>query len=309
MAGRWARPLTVAEMDDLSALSFRQFREAHGANYHAWRQLRDRFSLDEAKTDRLPREAPRSVPLAEPPALPKELAVAERKVLLAADWHVPHHSEALVNRLDETAGKLDVHHLVINGDFCNEDAFFMGGMDKHPGTTPFAVELAKMRELLDYLLDTFERIFWTRGNHEERLFRVNKWEVSMDLLLEMVGGSRGDRVVVTDRDYLIVAASDPEYNWRVTHGVGGSASVATSAAVRKAEILLTNVAQGHDHLLGLRQTANGRYWGMDTGCMLEPAWAGYKALNTKPYPVWNQGFALLDNGRPTLFGPRLNEWT
>jgi hypothetical protein len=176
----------------------------------------------------------------------------------------------------------------------------------------FKGELAKARDVLEALLDVFEHVVWLAGNHEQRLFRTSKGELDMEMLLGLVAGGKlqgAERVSTTDRDYVVLDHPDPDYSWRVTHGVGGSASVSTNAAVAKVDIYGMNVAQGHNHLIGAKQAKNGRHLGMDVGCMLRPEWAAYKSLNTNTYPMWNQGFALLRDGRPTQFSRRWTEWS
>lgn len=246
------------------------------------------------------------------PALPAELVYGGHlsTVLIAADWHVPHHDEGMAERLLKVAEQENVSHLIICGDFLNQDVFFRGGQDKHPAMVSFKEELGKAREVLAALLEVFASITWLAGNHEQRLFRTSKGEVDMEMLLTLVGGGQLDtsRVDVTDRDYVLLDHADPDFKWRVTHGVGGSASIATNAAVVKVDIYGMNVAQGHNHLVGVKQSKNGRHLGMDVGCMLRPEWAAYKSLNTNTYPLWNQGFALIRDGKPTQFTRRWTEW-
>jgi predicted phosphodiesterase len=292
------RPLTEGELSDLQVMTRREFEGRHKIGFRTWKRLRDLHC-------RYPH-----VPRVAAPLLPQEVVLVDEDVLVAADWHSPHYDHAMVDALIRVAVQEKITHLVLAGDFIDEAVFFMGGNEKPPGQATFREELHSTGRLLAVLLQVFEKITWLRGNHEERLLRLSKAELGMEELRKMVAEGQGDRIRVTDRDYVYATWShDPDATWRLPHGVGGSASIATNAAVKKAEIYGCHVAQGHDHLIGIRQTQNGRHLGVDIGCMLQPEWIGYKAMNTKTYPMWNQGFLMLRKGRPTLFTRKWTDWS
>lgn len=299
----------TGDLHDLQTLTRAEYLEKHRVSRWRYDQFRRHYGLENQVM------AMSAFPQGIAPALPPVLHYsAEETILIAADFHIPHHDAELAAALLKVAEQERADRLIICGDFLNEDVFFMGGNAKLPTMVSFKTELLKAREVLHCLLDAFPAITWLAGNHEQRLFRASKGELDMASLLGQIAMVKltepldVSRVVVTDRDYVIVDHLDPHYSWRIAHGVGGTASSPAAAAVKKAGIYDINVAQGHDHLIGLVQTPNAKHLGWDIGCMLEPEWALYKSLNTNTYPLWNQGFGLLKNGRPTPFSRRWTAW-
>lgn len=247
-----------------------------------------------------------AAPVAEPPLFAPLIELFDVDVLVAGDWHVPYHSETLVAKLLTYALDMGIKTLVINGDFLDSAVFFRGGQDHRPTMTEFRSELHAAEQMLRALLQRFQMIYWIAGNHEQRLFRLTKGELDMELLRRMVAEGVGDRVVVTDRDHIVIHYTDtPErITWRITHGESGSTVIATNAAVLKADSYSCNVLQGHNHLFGMRQTRSGKHIGVDHGAMCNPALIEYKQLRTTTYPTWVPGFAALKRGKVALYSPR-----
>ena len=303
--------LEEGALADLKKLLRREYTEKYGVSNWRWQQLRRRHGFGRwgrPEEGRCEMRFPEGLL----PELPPERHYCGESVLVAADWHVPHHDERMAEALCKVGERESVDRLILCGDFLNEDVFFRGGNDKLPIMVSFKEELVSARRVLGALLEVFPNVTWLAGNHEQRLFRTSKGELDMEMLLHLVAGDGRlvdvDRVEVTDRDYVLLDHPDPDYRWRITHGVGGSVSSAAAAAVVKAETHGINVAQGHNHLVGWRQTRTGRHVGMDVGCMLRPEWVAYKALNTNTFPIWNQGFALIRDGKPSQFSRRWTDW-
>jgi hypothetical protein len=263
-----------------------------------------------------------TIPMAEPPDLPEEIVI-ERPVIVGADWHVPHHDRDIIMRLVRIAARDGIKDLVIAGDFLSLDAFWMGGTAKRPGTVEFETELTAGRVMIKRLLQWFDRIYWSIGNHERRILRQTQGSIHMDMLKNMLffGSTQTgeaidqemfglyDRVIVTNRDYVLVKHGYyPEDLWRVAHGDGGSTTVATNAAISKADSYNCNLAQGHNHLSGERQTKNGLYLGADIGCCMDPNLAEYKVMTTKAFPQWVKGFATIRRGKLRRYSDRFTDW-
>lgn len=255
-----------------------------------------------------------TIPEPEAPDLPPELVVPHAVTVLG-DIHIPYHEPDVLAKAIQVSRRDGIVDLVVNGDALDEGVFFMGGAAHTPHMKDFKVEVKKAREVFTCLLDFYERIWWCRGNHEARLFRLTNGQFDMETLISLIGLDRfvdaqgHPRVVGTDRDYLLVThGPDPEDTWRVTHGEGGSVNHASNGPVAKATIYGTNVLQGHTHLWGQAVTADGRFLGATHGTANRPGLIDYKQLNTRTYRKWTNGFATIQRGKLALYALNFTDW-
>lgn len=101
-------------------------------------------------------------------------------ILALSDFHVPY--QVPVDTFAAYRGKVDV--LVLNGDI--EDCWSCSSFPK-PYRVPFDDEMVQTREYLIQLIRTIapRQVYFTRGNHEDRLLRYLTNKVSDDLLTLM----------------------------------------------------------------------------------------------------------------------------
>jgi predicted phosphodiesterase len=107
-----------------------------------------------------------------PPAPPKR----ERKILSLSDWHIPFHREDLIEQAVHDHRDADI--LVINGDFL--DLYAASTFSKYK-SIPILKEYNIGMEYLKRLHTIFPEIYLVRGNHEERLNRYFKSNISLEV--------------------------------------------------------------------------------------------------------------------------------
>lgn len=99
-----------------------------------------------------------------------------RKILSLSDWHIPFHRADLVEEAVHTHSDADI--LVINGDFL--DLYAASTFAKYK-SIPILKEYNVGMRYLKTLRKKFDTVYLIRGNHEERLNRYFKSNVSLEV--------------------------------------------------------------------------------------------------------------------------------
>lgn len=240
--------------------------------------------------------------------LEREVRITDPNALVVSDLHVPYHNAALLNtavRLTVTRYP-QVKQVIIAGDL-----FDFASISRHPKDGREAAiteELKTAGAVLRALLAPFERAYVLPGNHDERLARKLEAHVPMRFLIDgCLGGDRpACEIVTTEYDYVYVEHDDPERRWVIGHpshysGQGGR----TPAAI--ADLEGRCVMTGHNHVIGLQQSASGRYVGIDIGHMTDPSRHLYIKRRLTKFARWSAGFAVLVDGYAYPFWERFSD--
>ena len=213
--------------------------------------------------------------------------------LISSDWHVPNYDEDLALNLLATAEEQKINKLIIPGDFLNLD--ILSKFVSYP--YPLEKELKNARDLLSLLLETFQQILFIPGNHERRIIRKLNTLLPWELFTNLITDSK--QVLTTPRDYLILTT--PTGSWRVCHPENYSRTKG-SVAVQLADLYHQHIIAGHSHHLGLNISKSGLYVAIDCGGLFDEKKIEY-VQGTNLLPGWNQGYVILDHGKPELVSP------
>ena len=234
------------------------------------------------------------------PVLPlvDELRISGNGVV-SSDWHLPLTNYANAARLIESA----VQHgatswLLIVGDFFNLDA--LSRFDGKQKTAALEIEMEQASKLLVILLDVFDTIYLTKGNHDWRLMEKlglhERFEQFIKILMPDVPREQLERIVVTKNDYAIV--DTPEGTWWCAHTHQYS-KIPLSVPRELCDIHGMHVAAAHRHHHGITMSKGG-YMAVELGGLFDASKTEYLRKYTTTFPKWVPGWMILHEGRPYL---------
>jgi predicted phosphodiesterase len=217
--------------------------------------------------------------------------IKEPRVLITSDFHMPWYNRDMCMRLVQIAKEKKVPALIIAGDMFDNWIFSI--FDKESRETSWREERNKTDQLLNILLETIPRIYILVGNHDRRMLRALKFQVSFPELFRLL--ENGNRVKVLElpivrlnEDSLII---HPDTYSRTP----GKVPRDLIAKYRK------HVFVGHTHSQSLVWDPSSNNIGVELGCMCKPDVMDYKNLHITTHPNWNPGFVLYDQGNIQLY--------
>jgi hypothetical protein len=228
----------------------------------------------------------------------EELVITGNGVV-SSDWHLPltsySHAALLVqNAIDY--GLTD--WLAIVGDFFNLDA--LGRWDDKQQSAGMRFEMQAGGHLMNLLLDVFDVVYVTKGNHDERFidrlaYKI-KFEQSVRMLFPDIPDEKMQRIVVTEYDF--VRIETPRGPWHCAHTRQYS-KVPMAVPRELCDIYGMNVAAAHRHHHGIT-TSKGGHLAVELGGLFDASKTHYLKKYTNTFPVWTPGWMLLHEGQPYL---------
>lgn len=218
---------------------------------------------------------------------------------IAADWHIPATNWRTVEHMVEQAIRYDLtRYLGIPGDLFNFDSL----SDYHPKQKSASLEheFERASQVMDMLLDVFDEVVITKGNHDVRLLKALGWNMRFSHSIKMVldvDKDKLDRVKVTGRDYFLVET--PSGLWRACHTRQYSRQQ-LSVPSQIADIHQQHVAAAHRHHASIGRSPSGK-WVVELGGMHDQDVTEYLMQYTTTYPKWAPSYLLLsDDGEPYM---------
>ena len=223
--------------------------------------------------------------------------------ITASDWHVPFQSKPLIAYLIKIAEKFKIKKLIINGDFFNMDSF-SSWVNKIRGHDWTQFELRQAAQMFTLLLDTFETIYITKGNHEDRFIKVVEGQLGMKDIVRMVSDAKAEkRLIGSDYDYCLLNNSYLVIHPKTYGGQGGKVPAEVAAIKHK------HVISGHNHLWGIQFSKDGKYMGIDQGMAGDPKKIDYHQTSVSTAPAWQNGFTMIKDNYPYLFNLKMTDWS
>lgn len=183
---------------------------------------------------------------------------------------------------------------VIAGDLFNMDAL----SDYFPKQDDQEVdnEIASGAALLELLLDVFDVVVVTKGNHDIRLqkalgYRL-KFEHTLRMFLPGLPKEKSDRLLITGRDYAIV--DTPEGEWRLCHTRQYS-ETPLAVPIKIADVNQQHVGgfHRHHHAAGFSRSGKMVFEG---GGAFDTERTEYLEQWSTTHPKWQPGWTLLKDG-------------
>lgn len=228
---------------------------------------------------------------------PDPVVVSGRGVV-SSDWHLPLTDYKKAALLVDLAVKHDTtDYLLIVGDYFNLDA--LSQYNPKQDDAGFSVEIDRGRELINILLEVFDKIIITRGNHDERLAATTGWRMqfveSMQLLIPEILKYKNN-LIISELDYAHI--NTEHGTWIAAHTKQYS-KVPLSIPRELCDIHQMNVAAAHRHHHAIGKSKGG-FYAVELGGLFDASKTKYLSRWTTTHPKWTPGWMVLHEGGPYL---------
>lgn len=222
---------------------------------------------------------------------------ASDSVLITSDWHIPHYDKEMLSLLLNTAKENNTQELIIAGDLLNLDIISRYVNRDAPVTID--EELREAREVINILLEQFNKITVIPGNHERRIISRLQTPLSFSAFFNMI--TSDERVKTVENDFILLDTAIGIF--RVCHP-GNYSKVKLSVAVQLADLYHQHIIAGHSHNFGFTFSRSGKFLCFDCGGLFDEDKIEY-IKDTTTHPSWEQGFILLKQNEKEikLFSP------
>ena len=193
--------------------------------------------------------------------------------------------------------------LLIVGDLMNMDSF--SSYETEIGLPSFRQEVEAARVLLLEWYRVFDRIIWLPGNHERRLSKKNNGAILMADLAMIVNA----KVETSNLDHAIIETAQGEY--RAAHGSEYGINQLT-VADQLVQKYRQHIISFHEHHCAVGYDRYGHNLVINGGGLFNQWYMAYTRIDTNKKATMKQGFVMLKDGYPHLFGKepftRWDDW-
>lgn len=214
--------------------------------------------------------------------------------LILSDVHFPTTRYDLLNLallFGEKHMAAGQRQVLLLGDLVNFDA-----VSAHPAIAPamtLTQELSIAQRFLERLLQTFDRVLYVQGNHEDRLHRVLAGALyGHPFMALLTGGMNDKRLTVSLATRARVYAGGQV--WHCTHQRSYSklaGRVARELALKEQ----ANVVSAHQHHVSISRDPFNRYVAIDSGGLFDQRRMLYASRTDSTAPVMANGFVFIDD--------------
>lgn len=219
------------------------------------------------------------------------------------DLHAPLHNRLMLDRLVAVLLQRGIGHLIIGGDLFDFDS--TSRFSKSSAQAGLNRTLNIGGDIL-YALASLFKLYVLPGNHCRRVAAKLDEPLEFESLIYAALRGRQTKypIVVTDYDYIYVNTQ-----WVVGHPRFYSRTPAKGLA-DVAMIQQRNVIGSHNHLVGISQSADGRWLAVDPGHMSEETLTPYhmQSFGMSRFPNWTAGFCVVEENIPCLYNDKMTRW-
>lgn len=235
--------------------------------------------------------------------------VQANELIVTGDWHVPTSNWEYLETMCEFAGRhmrKGARRLALVGDLFNFDA--ISSYDHVAPSVSVNHELNAAEAILDYVMDVFDEVYFTMGNHDQRLTKLMAGTFGVERLTRLfVKHIDSGRFKATDLRQMETVSGGK--HWRLTH----QRNYSRNKGIVAAQLCLkyqTNIISHHEHHTGLGRDVFNRYTWVNNGMMGDYEKMSYVMDADSISPVMCTGFTFLRNGTANLLTPypTMTDW-
>jgi hypothetical protein len=237
------------------------------------------------------------------------LYIPSASFLVLADIHAPYHNKRMIERALKIC-KLhfsNVRDAVFAGDLYNFEA-----ISSHPIDGPSTgtnTDMHTAGAILRRVMADFDAVTVIPGNHCRRIMKAMKSEYDFAFV---VNGSLGSErphncELRTSNLSYCYAGKNGNRDWLIYHPTSYSGFGGKTPA-EQAQLDQINVVGSHNHVMGMMQSKDGKYIGVDPGHLSDESYHWYHAKDRNKFAAWTAGFCIVSNGRPYLFNDLITDW-
>jgi predicted phosphodiesterase len=239
-------------------------------------------------------------------ALEKPIRLDVRKQgpgAITSDWHHPVTNYALVNTFIDHARDIGATNwLVVAGDWFNVDA--LSAFDYKQADADLTKEIYGSTQTMVRLLETFDKIYLSWGNHDARVHKSLGYKVPFTAAMRFMFSDLSpslfeDRIVLSNLDNIIIDSAHGPL--MVCHPKAYS-SVPLTQSRRLASKHLMSVITGHSHHTAIGHDVSGQFVAGELGGFFDKNKVEY-LQRTTAFPNWQNGYGFVDaDGYPFIEG-------
>jgi predicted phosphodiesterase len=210
------------------------------------------------------------------------------RVIVLSDSEIPDHDSQLFEMAARLSDKLEINHLLLNGDILAMDPFSnWPQMDLQ--RLDFKRDLGLAIKTIKAFLNSFDTVDYIIGNHERRLAKQTKGQSNIGMYCEHILGLQFS-------NYTYCELTSGGKDILVCHPESFS-STPLAVPRRLAAIHEKNVLCGHSHRICQGFSDSGKYWIGEGGHCRSPERTLYTSMRITNYSKWSSGFALIIMGQ------------
>ena len=213
---------------------------------------------------------------------------------ITADWHHPLADYDLINSfLDHAVSVGATNYLLVAGDWFNIDALsaFDFKDDRNAGLER---ELYGSTITMERVLQVFDRVYLSWGNHDARVHKALGYKVSFSRAMRMMFADLDNelmkRITLSNLDHVMI--DTPNGRYTICHPKQYNSAPLTTAR-KLASKLLTHVLTGHSHHTAVGHDPSGKFVCGELGGFFDAEKTAY-LQRTTTFPNWQNGYAFLD---------------
>jgi hypothetical protein len=222
---------------------------------------------------------------------------------ITADWHHPVTDYGLVNTFIDHARDIGATNwLVVAGDWFNVDS--LSSFDFKQEDADLVSEIYGSTRTMERLLETFDKIYLSWGNHDARVHKALGYKVPFTVAMRFMFSDLdpqlfNDRIFLSNLDNITI--DGPRGPLMVAHPKAYS-SVPLTNARRLASKHLMNVFTGHSHHTAIGHDVSGEFVAGEIGGFFDRNKVAY-LQRTTTFPNWQNGYGFMDaDGFPFIEG-------
>jgi len=224
---------------------------------------------------------------------------------ICCDIHVPFVDLGMVDNMLAISERFGSKDCLIIGDVFDAAMFsiFTTYVHSKAGDWTFQLEIAD--QVLRKLLKVFERIWITKGNHDQRLLKLAFGKIQMKHIFKWMTPEVEKQLIVTEYPFCRVYSGGQK--WHCTHA-GNYARNALLVPRQMAHKEECHIVNAGGHLTAQGFSESGRFL-VGLGLMGDPKKFEYIHYKNTTHPKWNPSFLILKDGFPFLFPKQSTNWS
>lgn len=163
-----------------------------------------------------------------------------------------------------------------------------------------AEEWGYAKKDLRRLVNQFDEVIWSLGNHEGRVLRQMQSPFLPEDLKRLF---LGDEPKVKIAPYYYALIKSGGIDWRVEHPKSSTKGDAKWYAAKH----LCNIAMAHSHQWMMQKDKSGKYWGVEIGCCVDEMRLPYAAQRSTKQDMHMLGALIIRDGKPWLLSEE-SDW-
>lgn len=226
---------------------------------------------------------------------------------ITSDWHHPITDYSLVNTFIDRAREVDATNwLVVAGDWFNIDA--LSAFDSKQDDANLVREIYGSTQTMVRLLETFDKIYLSWGNHDSRVHKSLGYKVPFTTAMRFMfsdldPGLFEDRIILSNLDHIVIET--PRGPYHVSHPKNYNSVPLTTARKLASKNLMHSVT-GHSHHTAVGFDVSGRFVCAESGGFFDAKKVAY-LQRTTTFANWQPGWSFLD--RDGFLCVESPEWT